>query len=250
MKFWPLHFLVLFITSLTFADAGSISGEITIADAKISRVVAVDRQFADIQKVSRTAKDQFVYDASIKPGTGDFLITGLLLGRTYDLIVWTETKDGSSTTRWEGVDMSYHRAIEPTTALTPEDRAWLNEFVTQMPQFYDKCRILWLAADHGHATALVELIRTRDFYADKGGDIVYRTELWYFENLFGGWAKDRNTEKVMARWRGKPGAIETNWQWVPMLGGIAIKADGSSDPIKLNLPAKPDPKRGVVAGKF
>lgn len=248
MKFWPLHFLVLFLTSLTFADTGSISGEIHIANAKITRVVAVDRQWADIQKVTRTGKDQFVYDGSIKPENGAFLITGLLPGRSYDLIVWTETSDGS-VTRWEGADMSYHRPIELNKPLADEDKAWLNEFVTQMPQFYDKCRILWMAADHGHATLLVELTRNREFYDSKNGDIVYRVELWYFENLFGGWAKDRNTEKVLARWRGKPGAIETNWQWVPALGGITVKADGATEPIKIDLP-KIDPKRGVVDKKF
>lgn len=248
MKFWTLHFLVLFLVSLTFADTGSIMGTINAGDAKITRVVAVDRQWADVQKVTRTGKDQFVYDASIKPENGAFLITGLLPGRSYDLIVWTQNHDGG-TTRWEGADMSYHRPILPAKPITDEDKTWLNEFVMQIPQFYDKCRILWLAADHGHATALIELSRTREFYDSKNGDIVYRVELWYFENLFGGWAKDRNTEKVMARWRGKPPAIETNWQWVPALGGIAIKADGDHDPIKIEL-SKPDPKRGVVEGKF
>ncbi len=240
--------LILSFASAVNADQGDINGTITIQNAALTRIVAVDRAWADIQKVTKNQKDEYVYEGTIKPKTGKFLIAGLLPGHSYDLIVWSQSADGT-TTRWDGVNMGYHRAIRPDKPLTPEDKAWLNEFITQTPQFYDKCRILWMAADHGHATLLVELSRLRDFYHDKG-DVVYRIELWYFENLFGGWAKDRNTEKVMARWRGPYQQIEQNWQWVPALGGISIKADGTSEPVNATLPDKLDPRRGIVGGRW
>ena len=52
-------------------------------------------------------------------------------------------------------------------------------------KFTNKNRVLWMAADHKHATLLVELIRDSDFHSDAGGEMVYRVELWYFENYFG-----------------------------------------------------------------
>ena len=122
-----------------------------------------------------------------------------------------------------------------------------------MPQFYDKVRPLKIAADHQHATVLVELIRTRDFHSDTGGEVIYRVELWYFENLFGGWAKDANTEKVIARVRGKPSDLPKNWQFLPQLGNLpaldpttTAPATQAGEPIM--LPEKPDPKNGVVGG--
>ena len=142
--------------------------------------------------------------------------------------------------------MEYHRAIVPAEAATEEDKKWLADFVKEMPSFYDKCRILHLAADHKHAAVLVELARTREFHSDKGGEIIYRVELWYFENLFGGWAKDKNTERVLVRVRGTGEAFEKNWQFLPELGGIAIDANGKSDAVEIKLPEKAEAKNGLA----
>ena len=167
------------------AVAAELTGTIT-SKQKVVRVVAVDRASADVLKVSLDdPKDAFVYEGKIDGGTGKFSVPGVLAGHVYDLIAWTEDEKGSRT-RWEGVDMDYHREVRPTTEVTGEDRKWLESFVTEMPAFYDKARVLHMAADHGHATLLVELERTRDFHSDAGGEVIYRVELWYFENLFGG----------------------------------------------------------------
>lgn len=229
------------------AASGTITGTITSKDT-LTRIVAIDRPWADVLKTSLAdCKDPFVYEGRIDPKTGQFTLSRLLSGRSYDLVVWSQSKAGE-TIRWEGVCMDYHRAIIPGAACTAEDRQWIEDWVGQIPQFYDKTRVLRIAADHKHATVLVELIRTRDFYADKGGEVIYRTELWYFENLFGGWAKDKNTENVMARWRGKGGQIPQNWQFIPQLGGLLIDPVTGQADLKFTLPDQPEAQRGLVGG--
>jgi hypothetical protein len=219
---------------------------------RITRVAAVDRAWADVLKTSLLApKDEFLYGGTVD-GKGAFVVAGLLPGRSYDVIVWTTAADGA-VTRWEGVNMDYHRAIVPSTAATAEDRKGIEELIKDVPQFYDKVRPLKIAADHQHATVLVELIRTRDFHSDTGGEVIYRVELWYFENLFGGWAKDSNTEKVIARVRGKPSDLQKNWQFLPQLGNLpAVSATASAPATQageaITLPDQPDAKNGVVGG--
>ena len=140
--------------------------------------------------------------------------------------------------------MDYHRAILPDQPMAAEDRKWLEDFVKEMPAFYDKARVLHMAGDHKHATLLVELARTRDFHSQKNGEIIYRVELWYFENLFGGWAKDKNTEKVLARVRTPGDKLEKYWQFLPQLGGISPGAAA----VTITLPEKPVEQNGL-AGK-
>ena len=226
------------------AVVGRIVGTIK-TEEKIVRVVAVDREWADVLKTSvrevKAGGQNFVYEGKVD-AKGAFSVEGVLPGRAYDLIVWTEGTGGG--TRWEGVCMDYHRDIVRDKEVTEEDKKWLENFVKEMPGFMDKARVLHMAADHKHATLLVELARTREFYSDKGGEVIYRVELWYFENLFGGWAKDKNTEKVLARVRGKADAFEKNWQFLPALGGVV--ADGKQ--IEITLPTKADAKNGLAGG--
>ncbi|MEI8197557.1 MAG: hypothetical protein WCI73_16810, partial [Phycisphaerae bacterium] len=98
----------------------------------------------------------------------------------------------------------------------------------------------------------VELIRDTDFHSGGSGDLIYRVELWYFERLFGGWAKDKNTERVLMRYRGPgkefPPPAAPNWQFVPQLGGLTIPTTGTLPSIDIKLPEKPTKKHGVTAG--
>jgi hypothetical protein len=239
--------------------AGVLTGTIKTT-SRVSRIAAVDRQGADVLKTSALdPKDALLYEGTID-AKGIFRFDNLLPGQSYDLIVWTTAPDGT-VTRWEGASMDYHRDIIPSTPVTPADRKEIEGLITDPPQFYDKVRPLKIAADHQHATVLVELIRTRDFHSDGGGEVIYRVELWYFENLFGGWAKDSNTEKVLARVRGKPADLQKNWQFLPQLGGLTASLPAAApattsapatatapEPLVLTLPGKPDPKLGVVGG--
>jgi hypothetical protein len=219
----------------------TIAGVIRSA-TPITKIVAVDRTWGDPEKITKQEADENIHPGTWDGKTGEFTIGHLLAGRTYDIIVW------NGLGRWEGVNMDYHRPITPDTPLDAEDRAWIENFINNTPQFYDKHRVLWMAADHRHATVLVELERTTEFVYGKSGDVIYRAELWYFENLFGGWAKDRNTEKVMVRWRGEGAKFPKVWQFVPQLGGIQLSADGKAPRVEFTLPEKADAKRGVAAG--
>jgi len=212
-------------------------------NGKVLRVAAVDREWADVLKTSRkdvkAGGESFVYEGKVDGAT--FHVEGILPGRSYDLIVWTE--DAGKRTRWEGVCMDYHREILPDEAVREEDKKWLENYVKEMPEFWDKKRVLHMAADHKHATLLVELMRTREFHSDKGGEVIYRIELRYFENLFGGWAPDNNTEKVLARVRGKADVFEKNWQFLPELGGVV-----AGQKMDVTLPAKADARNGLADG--
>ena len=246
---------VLLSAALFAADTQStpatLSGTIA-SNAKITRVAAVDRSLADVLKTSvANPKDPFLYDVTIDE-KGKFHVEGLLAKHSYDLIVWTTAADGT-VTRWEGVNMDYHRTIIPSTECTTDDRKEIEKLITDPPQFYDKVRPLKIAADHQHACVLVELIRTRDFHSDAGGEVIYRVELWYFENLFGGWAKDNNTEKVVVRARGKPADLPQNWQFLPLLGNqpALLPAAATTAPTSqpsFSLPDKPDTKYGIAGG--
>jgi hypothetical protein len=227
------------------AAPAQIAGTVSSAST-ITRVAAIDRQGADVLKTSLPeAQDPFVYEGVFDPATHHFHIDNLLPGRTYDLVFWTTDAAGHQT-RWEGAAMDYHRPILPAAPATPEDRKWLEHFVSQMPAFYDQSRVLHMAADHQHATLLVELARTRDFHSDKGGEMIYRVELWYFENLFGGWAKDKNTERVLVRWRGEGKGLLKNWQFLPALGGIAVDQAGRSAVVDIHLPDRPTTANGLA----
>ena len=221
--------------------SAKITGTI-VSTTPITRIAAVDRPWADTLKISQSdPQNEYLYPGQCDPKTGVFVIDNLLPGRTYDLIVWNQAG------RWEGVNLAFHRPIlRAAEAITDEDKLWLKEFIEKTPQFYDRSRILWMAGDHKHATLLVELVRTRDFHSGKAGEVIFRTELWYFENLFGGWAKDKNTERVISRWRGPGKDAPAVWQYVPQLGGITIPAAGPTPPLHVTLPEKPDKKRGLA----
>ncbi len=225
--------------AISEGPANTIVGVIH-SSTPVSKIVAVDRIWADVQKVTKQEKDDNIHAGTWDAATGAFIIPGLLPGRTYDIIVW------NSQGRWEGVTMDYHRPITPDKPFDADDRAWIENFINNTPQFYDKHRVLWMAADHRHATVLVELQRTRSFVDGAAGDVIYRVELWYFENLFGGWAKDKNTEKVLVRWRGAGTDFPKLWQFVPQLGGITLSALGKAPSMVVTLPEKGDPKRGVA----
>jgi hypothetical protein len=219
-----------------------LTGTLTTNDT-VTRIAAVDRPWANVLKTSEeNPKDKFLYEGTYDEKTKSFTIKNLLPTRSYDLIIWTENA-AKEKTRWEGVTMDYHREILPADVAADDDKKWLENFVKETPAFFDTCRILHLAADHKHATALVELKRTRDFHAQKNGEIIYRVELWYFENQFGGWAKDKNTEKVLARVRTPK--LPKNWQFLPALGNLSP----SEKPLAITLPEKPTDQIGLAERK-
>lgn len=122
-----------------------------------------------------------------------------------------------------GVNMGWYRA-NPSAGepLSPDDRKEIDQILT-VPSFYDKLQILLLSGNNQHVTALVELVRDREFHAG-GKEIIWRTELWYFEFQNGGWAKVSQENKVLDRQRFADRETFEKYvrarRWVAKLGAV------------------------------
>jgi hypothetical protein len=146
-----------------------------------------------------------------------------------------------------GVNMAWYTA-EPARPdageLNDDDRGQINTEVSGGKTFYDVSRVLAISGDHDRATVLVERIRQSSFSASQPGEVVWRVELWYFTNDFGGWNESLQTNKVVLRTR-FPTAAEYHETvdhliWAPLLGGIVLnKADERRE---MTVPAE------VIAG--
>jgi hypothetical protein len=226
---------------------GAVRGRIEPGGA-ISRLELVGRHNSKRWKPTRLDKT-----------TGEFLFDSLPGGVAYDLVI--HTTDGR---RIEGIDMSMPDARLARLAearrrqlgldapdehqFTDKDADELLEYVKLMKDFMDLRRVLYI---HGHgdkAAMLVELMRDRDFHARRGGEVIWRVELWYFEYSNGGWQRMANQDRVLQRLRG--GLAE--WQklhieYRPELS-VQLADDGSSGELRFTIPARPDASRGRPAG--
>ena len=120
------------------------------------------------------------------------------------------------------------------------------KYVRDMQDFMEIRRVLYLQGRGVGATALVELLRTREFYAAKG-QIVWRVELWYFQEQFGGWQRQGKQDRVLLRerlsgdqWAGR------HLEYYPELS-VPVDADGRSQPLEFTVPPA-DITRGRLPG--
>jgi hypothetical protein len=148
----------------------------------------------------------------------------LLPATPYDLLL--TLKDGAIL---HGVNMSWYtrEPADPDAGpLTDDDRTQINAIASDVKSFYNISRIMTLTGDHERAVALVERIRSNDFHSDKGGEVIWRVELWYFSNEFGGWSELTQSNKVLRRERFASNdeyrATAAPIKWVPLLGGIVM----------------------------
>jgi hypothetical protein len=120
--------------------------------------------------------------------------------------------------------------------LTDDDRAAIKEIIG-VPSFYNKSDILAVRGDHSRATVLVQLVRDKDFYNGKG-EVIWRVELWYFEEDFGGWEKVAQQNQILRRQRFKTHdayqSAVARLKWAPELGGILISRDQPRRVVKLD----------------
>ena len=183
------------------------------------------------------------------PGTirgQSITFTKLLPDTPYDVHV--TLADG---TILQGVDMTWYNeepADAEAGALTDDDREQIRSITADIPSFYDKCQVLRLNGNHDRTTALVQLIRDREFHASNG-DIVWRIELWYFKFQAGGWEKISQQNKVLKRDRfhGNAAFIAAagKLKWTPELGGIRLAKDKPQTTITLSPPAPAPPERAT-----
>ena len=144
----------------------------------------------------------------------------------------------------QGVDMSWYTE-EPARAdageLTDDDRQEIAKIVTDIHDFYNNKSVLILSGDHDRATALVQLVRDTAFHSDKGNEVIWRAELWYFRNEHGGWAAISQENKVLRRERFTSQRqfqdVTGKLKWVPELGGVRCPAGKPA--VTVTLPAPP-----------
>jgi hypothetical protein len=142
----------------------------------------------------------------------------------------------------QGVSMRWY-SIEPEKTdageLSDDDRQQITAVIKDIPAFYNKNDLLILRGSHDRAVALVQLVRDAKFHSDKGDEVIWHIELWYFENQHGGWEKVQQANRVVRRERfASQQAYHDgvdHLRWAPELGGLK-PAKGESE-LAVTLPA-------------
>jgi len=129
----------------------------------------------------------------------------------------------------QGVDLGwYNEELAKADAgdMDKDDREQIRAIVQDVPGFYNKRDFLMLQGDHDRAVALLRLVRDKGFVNDKGGEVIWRIELWYFKNQLGGWEAVQQQNKVLRRERftstAARKAVEGPIRWMPRLGGLIV----------------------------
>lgn len=253
------------------AGAGRIAGVIT-PPGKATKVGVVERIPASIMKLNDK-----LHWGTVDPKTGEYVIGGLA-PRKYDLVV--ESAGG----RIEGVEigvlgeeneptydlnlgtgeLKVQRFDEKTLTeenekLTPEERSkrlkqalridkledHLKKLLT-VAQFTDTNRPLYVHGTPKRAAVLVELARKSAFYADKGGEVIWRIETWPYIWMSDVWHKPSKGLRVWQRLRLDGRAFaKMGYVYDPALGGIEVKA-GETTKRDYALPEKLPASMGKV----
>ena len=213
------------------------------------------QQVKEISLVSRA--DGSKSPVSFDQASGQFRSGPMSGDAIYDICIIT-----AAGRRVEGIDLSFadarllHLASERRRLLglpqdqprqfTQADAQAITDFVRAQDDFMDLRRAIYIKGHGQRATVLVELMRTRDFHAGKG-QVIWRTELWYFQNNAGGWDHLPNQDRVLERRR----LSMDDWrridiEYLPELS-IYIDPQGQSQPVRFTL-EQPHAARGRVAG--
>ena len=161
-------------------------------------------------------------------------------GAAYDMRV--TLADG---TVLQGVDLGwYSRVPDRANAepLTDDDRQQMADVRTKVLSFFDRGDEVLVRGNHNRAVVLVDLRRERAFHSDQGDrEVIWRPELWYFENHHGGWEKVQQTDRNLRRERFASAAayhaVVDRLRWVPELGGLKVKPAGGD--LTVTVPANP-----------
>ena len=209
-----------------------------------------------LSAISRVTEKRFT-PSSFDRQTGKFVFKDLPGDASYDLCV--NMADGR---QLEGIDLDFVDARMLRMAaqrrkqlgLPPEaphdfcveDVNLIVKQLTNLREFIEIHRPLYVKGHGKWATVLIELMRTRKHYA--GGDrLIWRVELWYMEYRHGGWEKIGNQERVLRRLRVAPAAWQsTHVEYFHTLSAY-VNPQGHSRPIEFKIPDKPDITRGRLA---
>jgi hypothetical protein len=159
-------------------------------------------------------------------------------GTPYDLAI--ELKDGAL---YCGADLSW---CDPTPAdpnaeaLGDDDRQAIDAIVTQILGFADKPKLAMLVGSHDRAVGLVDLARTKGFHSDKGDEVIWREEVWFFKWENGGWERVPDQSRLLRRERfPSKEAYQKEMKrlkWVPALGGVQLTKGAAALTLTINPP--------------
>jgi hypothetical protein len=151
-------------------------------------------------------------------------------------IAYTVRVTLSDGTILQGVDLGWYDqepAKNDAGELENDDREQIRAIVQDVPGFYNKRDFIRLQGDHDRAVALLRLVRDNGFVNDKGGEVIWRIEVWYFKNQLGGWEAVGQQNKGLRRERfastAACRAVESAIRWVPQLGGLQV---GKDEPVR------------------
>ncbi|MDY6913319.1 MAG: hypothetical protein SVT52_02520 [Planctomycetota bacterium] len=225
---------------------GNIAGTIKPA-GKVASLKAVSRSTGKLYSPEKFNKR-----------SGEFLFKNLHGDATYDICI--RTTDGREI---EGIDLSWadSRLLrlaaerrkqlklppERTHNFSGNDVKELMSYVQNLKDFCDIRRALYIQGHGRRAIMLVELMRTREFH-NSGQTVIWRIELWYFENQFGGWERAAGQDRLLRRERIFPEVWRRiHVEYFPALS-VFIDAGGHAGPATFVIPESPDPSRGRIAG--
>lgn len=227
---WPgCLILLLAVSAARAADTGSLTG--TLSDPRgVTAVVAVDRS---------GEKDRR-YPGKVDPKTGKFVLSGLPLERTYDVVV------DFGQARLEGVNLKVPPSdFEEEMPLSTEDVAAITKICKALNKFENEVEVLVVAGNCQHAAALLNKKRTTPFYGSKPGEMIWRLELWHFEKPEEIWLKSQEELGVIFyRQRlAKSDFAKKALTLEPRLGGVKLTA--ASPTVDLGKVLPPDGKVGI-----
>jgi len=231
----------------TQPSSGQLTGRITPAE-KVARIHAVCRA---------TGKQHA--PASFDRSSGSFSFAGLPGDAAYDVCITTVAGQ-----QIEGIDLSWHEArmlrlaeirrrqlglpAEPRHEFAAQDAEELINYVRDLKDFAEVRRVLYLNGLGRRAVMLVEVMRTRGFHAQRGDELIWRIELWYFAYQYGGWERLANVQRVLERHR----IPAERWQQItkvyyPQLSGY-LDEGGVCKFLEFRIPSRLDAARGRLAG--
>jgi hypothetical protein len=154
----------------------------------------------------------------------------------------------------QGVDMGWYSRV-PAKAdagpLTDDDRHDMAAVLGGVLSFFNHTDEVLVRGTHDRAVMLVDLRRDSAFHSDKGDEVIWRPEVWYFENHHGGWEKVQQTDRNLRRERFPTGpayhAVVDHLRWVPELGGLKVRPNGPDVTVTLTVEAGVPATRPAMA---
>jgi hypothetical protein len=225
---WLATLLVLGLGRAAAAEPGVISGKLDKAEV-LTAARAVNRDEPDKK-----------YPGEVDAKTGAFVIKGLPLGATYDLVL------EAGPAILEGINLKVMRSdFEEEQPLTKDDAETIEKTARSLNKFENKIEVMGVFGNIQHAAIVLNKLRTEDFYGSKPGEMIWRLEVWRFERPDETWIK-RQDELATVHYRKR--MQKTDFAKValaldPALGGIELT--DKQPEVKLAPVAAPATEPGI-----